>query len=459
MTGTENPVSARRRTAAVLSLVATAAAAVWLLALVVTNLLALVVAVAGLMAALAGFFKLVLARNAKRVLGFVGIGVGAVLVLWSIDHTSRAVESAGFRILVLLALTAIAIASGRIALRRDLAEAALDPNWRRTTPPVRAVLFLNPKSGGGKVEQFDLQRRAEEVGVRAVLFGAEHDLRELAEQAVAEGADCLGAAGGDGSLAIVASVASAHDLPFVCVPAGTRNHFALDLGLDRNDPPAALAAFRDGVERRIDTAQVGEHFFLNNVSLGLYGQLVQDERYRDDKLGTTLEVLGDLVEEGGEPYDLHFEGPDGEQIEGAYLIQVSNNPYTLSRLTDFGQRLRLDTGMLGIIVLRGDRGVLPAALVALAATNQLGLSDAFVEWEAPTFEVVRGQGDTATDRVWVGLDGEAVEIETPVRFQVHPLSLRVLVPMGNLRVAELRRSRDVSVAKLVQLARGVNPDA
>ena len=91
-------------------------------------------------------------------------------------------------------------------------------------------------------------------------------------------------AGGDGSLAVVAAAAAAHGLPFICVPAGTRNHFALDLGVDRHDVAGALDAFSDGVERRIDLAEVNGRVFLNNVSLGIYGEAVRQSAYRDAKI-------------------------------------------------------------------------------------------------------------------------------------------------------------------------------
>ena len=100
-------------------------------------------------------------------------------------------------------------------------------------------------------------------------------LATLVDQAVADGADALGMAGGDGSLAVVAAAAAAHGLPFICVPAGTRNHFALDLGVDRHDVAGALDAFSDGFERRIDLAEVNGRAFLNNVSLGIYGEAVE----------------------------------------------------------------------------------------------------------------------------------------------------------------------------------------
>ena len=95
-------------------------------------------------------------------------------------------------------------------------------------------------------------------------------------------------AGGDGSLAVVAAVAAAHGIAFACVPAGTRNHFALDVGVDRHDLTGALDAFTDGVERQIDVAEVNGRMFLNNVSLGVYGEAVRRSAYRDAKVRTLL---------------------------------------------------------------------------------------------------------------------------------------------------------------------------
>ena len=102
-------------------------------------------------------------------------------------------------------------------------------------------------------------------------------------------------AGGDGSQALVATVAMRHDVAHVCVPAGTRNHFALDLGLDRNDVVGALDAFTDGVERRVDLASLNERIFVNNASLGVYARIVQSDDYRDAKLTTWKRMLPDMV--------------------------------------------------------------------------------------------------------------------------------------------------------------------
>src|SRR4029453_2613090 len=106
------------------------------------------------------------------------------------------------------------------------------------------------------------RRRAREP----VFLSAGDDLAELAEQAVQDGADAIGMAGGDGSQGMVATVAMRHDVAHVCVPAGTRNNFARELGLDRDDILGALDAYADGVERRIDLAPANDPASATNSS-------------------------------------------------------------------------------------------------------------------------------------------------------------------------------------------------
>ena len=153
------------------------------------------------------------------------------------------------------------------------------------------MLFVNPNSGGGKAARLALAERAQERGIEAVTLGPGVDLGAMAAEQIELGADALGVAGGDGSLGVVATVALEAGLPFVCVPAGTRNHFALDLGVDRHDLVGALDASTDAVERRIDVAEVNGRLFLNNLSLGIYGDAVQQPGYRDAKLRTILETV------------------------------------------------------------------------------------------------------------------------------------------------------------------------
>ena len=232
------------------------------------------------------------------------------------------------------------------------------------------------------------------------------DLRELAETAAANGADVIGMAGGDGSQATVASVAADHDLGFGVRPAtGTRNHLALDLGVDRRDVVGALDAFGAARESRMDLGTVNGRVFVNNVSLGIYAEIVASEAYRDNKVRTVSNALPDLLGPGAPRFDLHVSAPDGT-ITDVHLVQVSNRPVRGWRLGAIGLR-PLDSGRLGVIVLRLG-GPDAAAFIALEAA---GRADRFPGWRAWTAQELRVDSSSA---VAAGLDGEAVELEPPL---------------------------------------------
>ena len=148
--------------------------------------------------------------------------------------------------------------------------------------PRRPFVIMNPRSGGGKVTKFGLQEKAEALGAEVALLEGPGtvDVAALARQAVADGADLLGVAGGDGTQALVAGIAAEHGLPFLVISAGTRNHFALDLGLDREDPATCLDALTDGEELRVDLGIIGDRTFVNNASFGAYAEVVQSPAYR-----------------------------------------------------------------------------------------------------------------------------------------------------------------------------------
>src|SRR5271165_5744985 len=253
--------------------------------------------------------------------------------------------------------------------------------------PVRPVLFVNPRSGGGKAQRYDLVARCRARGIEPVVMKEGDDLTSLAAAAVSSGADVIGMAGGDGSQAIVAAVASRHDIGYVCIPAGTRNHFALDIGVDRDDVIGALDAYDHGSERRIDLAQVNGRVFVNNASIGFYGKVVQSPEYRDAKLRTVIEMLPDLLGPRAEPFDLRFSDPDGAEYESAQLVLVSNNRYQLDPLAAQGTRGTMDGGKLGVVVV-------PDAPPLRH----------WREWTTSRFEI----DSSAT--IDVGLDGEAVRL-------------------------------------------------
>lgn len=315
--------------------------------------------------------------------------------------------------------------------------------------PQKPVLICNPKSGGGKVEKFGLIALAEEMDVEVVLLEPGKDLEQLARDAIARGADCLGMAGGDGSQALVASIAIEHGVPFVCISAGTRNHFALDLGFDKEDPRKGMIALRDGVERYVDYATVGDRLFVNNVSLGVYATIVQEDQYRDSKLETTQEKLPELLGGQAEPFDLQFTDPDGREVDGAFVVLVSNNPYVMGPSLDVSQRRAMDTGRLGVFAITATSGAEAGKLVARTALG-LGKRDPNLHIFEPTsFEVRSHSG-----RALAGVDGEALDLPTPLQFAIHPKGMRLLVPAEDILAAEKRRARAVSLGALTGIARG-----
>ena len=153
------------------------------------------------------------------------------------------------------------------------------------------------------------------------------------------------------------TIAAEFDLPFACIPAGTRNHFALDLGVDRNDVVGALDAFVNGGERRVDLAEVNGRVFVNNVSLGLYADAVQREGYRDAKLHTVLDTVPEFSRTAGPGgADLRFEREGDDPAGQAIVVMVSNNNYRLGNLIGSGTRPRIDDGRLGLAVLEAPAG-------------------------------------------------------------------------------------------------------
>jgi diacylglycerol kinase family enzyme len=145
------------------------------------------------------------------------------------------------------------------------------------------------------------------------------------------------------------------DLAFICVPSGTRNHFARDIGLDPADPIGALGAFSQGEERRIDLGVAGDRVFVNNVSLGVYALLVGTAGYRERKALTAAHVLPAALGPHAEPVDLLFTGPDGQEQASYQLILVSNGPYDFTADPRFGSREGMDNGVSGHRRSKGGR--------------------------------------------------------------------------------------------------------
>jgi diacylglycerol kinase family enzyme len=353
------------------------------------------------------------------------------------------------------AAAALAIVAGALAYA-TAARHALRPAGLWTTPPPppggrpgRPWLLVNPRSGNGKAGRVGLVGAARARGVRVHVLEAGDDPGALARRAVMEGADAVGVAGGDGSLGAVAAVAVEADVPFLCVPSGTRNHFAGDLGLDRADPLAALEALA-GPERRVDVGVVGDRMFLNNVSLGAYADLVADPRYRAGKLATAHAVLPASLRGERELLQVDLGDADRRRRPDVLVLLVAANRYELN-----GVRERLDGGLLQVSALRARTG---AALAGLATTalarggRPLG-GAGWAQWTTTSLRV-----DAAPPELPAGIDGEAAVLATPLEFRLLPLALRVLVPPAlGPWTPRVRLHRWSTVRSLLRVATGSSP--
>jgi diacylglycerol kinase family enzyme len=409
-------VPAAERWLARLALVAVAAAAAVLLAAgVLRSITALLIGAACVAVGCAAAWWVVARRGPVRWLAVILLvaAPGGLIALYVLAGLL-------WEVLLSLALTAGAAVSGRAALRAGRqASRGPDPPQSPAVPARHPYLIMNPRSGGGKVTRLGLAAGARDRGAEvALLEGPGHvDVAALARRAADRGADLLGVAGGDGTQALVAGVAAACGVPMVVIAAGTRNHFALDLGLDRDDPAAGLAALAaDAVEIRIDLGQIGGRTFVNNASFGAYAQVVQSPAYRDDKAGTALDMLPGLLS-GHQGARLAVR-VDGRPLPGGpQAVLVSNNPYETGDIAGLGRRARLDTGLLGVVSVHVQTAAQAARLLAGTRSGRLAAltgREVIVDADQP--------------EIPVGIDGEAVMLPVPVRCVIRPLGLRVRVP-------------------------------
>ena len=391
--------AARQRLAAAATFVFAAAIVAGVLIAVARDPVAGLVALAGVTAGVLLAWQGAVRRGVTRALGLGAAVLAVVAVLVVLKARNQAIEFVVVGAGILAATAAV-----RIAFKPHGRAAGV---WQPVAAPERPVLLVNPRSGGGKAGALGIPEAARARGIEVAALEPGDDLATLARRAVAGGADMLGMAGGDGSMATVAALAAEHALPFVVVPTGTRNHLALDLGIDRDDPIGALNAFSDGVERRIDLAEVNGRVFVNNVSIGVYARAVHARGYRDAKLRTLLDTLAEVLGPDAPQPPLRLTDDEGRTRTDVVLVLVANNPYVLDRALGRGTRPRLDSGRLGILVMG------PPSLPRPLRRR---------DWAAPAFEVA------ATTRcVRAGADGEAIALEQPLRFTIRPGAVRVRI--------------------------------
>ena len=417
--------TAAQRWLARLSFVLAGAAVAVLLAFAgVKSLAMFAVGVAAAVVVLAAAYVFLSRRGVLRWLALAAFVLApiAVIVVYAFNH-----------LLWVAVVSAAAWLLASVTARLALAESEVDwrmPEYPAQPPPRHPYLIMNPKSGGGKVGKFGLKQKAEDLGAEVFLLeGQSVDVAKVARAAVDAGADLLGVAGGDGTQALVAGVAAEHGIPFLVISAGTRNHFALDLGLDREDPSTCLSALSGGVELRVDLGVINGQTFVNNASFGAYAEVVETPAYRGDKLSTTLNTLPELLQ-GHRGARLSARA-DGTEIEAPQALLVSNNPYGTGDIAGLGRRARLDRGTLGVVGVTVASARQAAGL--LRGRHATGLS-------VLTTRQIEIRADAP--QIPVGVDGESIAMPTPVTCTVSPQALRVWVPRDRPGVPKPKPQKD-----------------
>ncbi len=296
------------------------------------------------------------------------------------------------------------------------------------SPYVDAVIVMNSRSGDNKVDRFGLIEKAEQLGAHVLLTSQDRSAAQLARLAVQSGAQRLGAAGGDGTVSAVAAVAAETNRPLIVIPAGTRNHFARDLGLDTKDPGRGMDALVDPDTILVDLGMVESRAFINNVSFGMYADALLEPDYRTAKARSFASVAP-LYLQGQRSVNATLDTPT-ETIESPQMVLVSNNPYHLATIRHLGQRFSLGTGLLGAIIVKRQPDPPPPVLITELRHDLLSSGHAQVPGSGlfvycATEVTLLGLGERT---LMAAIDGEPAELDLPVTCRIWAGALTVHLP-------------------------------
>jgi diacylglycerol kinase family enzyme len=296
---------------------------------------------------------------------------------------------------------------------------------------LKIIVIVNRGGGSAAGAEERIREAFEGTGVEAdvrLVEPGELD-RHCAEAAEAKGVDAIVAAGGDGTISTAAGAVAGTDMPFGVLPMGTLNHFARDAGipLDLKEAAAAIAA---GRTRRVDVAEVNGRVFVNNSAVGLYPMLVRVREAQQRQLGRTkrramlVAAARALWRFSSRRLTLRFAGMKAP-VETPLLF-VGNNKYETGLLS-LGRRAAIDQGELCVYAPLA-RSRLGFAWLSLRAV--FGRPDR--QRDFLTIEgIEEAEIDSRGRSLIVAVDGEAMPMETPLRYRVRKGAVNLIVPVGD----------------------------
>jgi len=280
---------------------------------------------------------------------------------------------------------------------------------------VKPVVLVNPASGTG-TEISELEPVFPTCRVEPC---SPDQLAERVRALRDEGVPFIGVAGGDGTLRTAAEVLVGGDVPLLAVPAGTHNHFAKDFGITSLEDAGAAAG--DGEARVIDIGRVNDRHFLNNSGLGVYPHMVEE---RDEHEARWPKWIANAIAawqqiRHGRRLRVVL---DGERFI-AWSVFVGNCRYG-ENLRDVAKRETLDQNVLDVRIVHADQPLARLRLVASLLFGRLAVTPVVTrrEYRRVTIEVPRRA------RVAVSLDGEVVQLATPLDYESRAGALRVMTP-------------------------------
>ncbi|HEV7572294.1 MAG TPA: diacylglycerol kinase family protein [Thermoanaerobaculia bacterium] len=287
-------------------------------------------------------------------------------------------------------------------------------------------MFFNPSSGVkiSPSELSALDQSASDAGLEVVHVTRDLDCSSLIRDRLREGCRLFVAAGGDGTINTVIQPLVNTDAILGVIPVGTYNHFAKDLGI----PLAwrdALDVVVNGEIKPIDTARINDRFFVNNVSMGLYPELVarREEKGRDYPRWKARLYAAYATLQKYPHVAVTLDTDNHHEVIRTHVLMISNNSYDLSRIGIEAPRRALEEGRLSVYWL--------PHVPRLALTSFVAHYLAGRVREAPGFRsflTSRIKIQSSKHHLHLGIDGEVATMNTPLVITIVPQSLSAKVP-------------------------------
>lgn len=292
--------------------------------------------------------------------------------------------------------------------------------------PAKALLFLN-RNAGAKLPPGELDALHEtlaENGIEVLEISKELDCARVIRDHACRGTNLFIAAGGDGTIHHVLQAVVNSESQLAVLPLGTYNHFAKDLGIPL-DWREALDVALNGDTRQIDTGRINDRFFVNNVSIGLYPELVtkREERGRDYPRWKARFYAFYTTVRKYPHVTLGIETEHRSEAVRTHVFMISNNAYELERLGIEAPRNTLTEGRLSVYILEHTSRWQLTKIIARYAAGRVRAIPGF-----RSFRTLRMRVSSSRAHLKVGVDGEVFTLATPLVITAMPQSLIVKVP-------------------------------